>query len=47
MNDIFAVFDNDKSCMSFFGGRHKSSSYTIEKSKNTLQFLNMVVQVND
>ena len=50
MNDIFGVFDNDNACMSFLevlNNQHENISYTIEKSKNDLQFLNVVVQIND
>ena len=50
MDDIFAVFDNDNACILFlkvFNNQHKSISYTDEKSKNTLQFLYVVVQIND
>ena len=48
MDDIFAVFenDNDNACMSFLEvlhNQHKNISYTIEKSKNILQFLDVVV----
>ena len=41
MDDIFAVFDNDNACMSFLevlNNQHENISYTIEKSKNTVQF---------
>ena len=44
MDDIFAVLenDNDNACMSFLeilnNHQHKNISYTIAKSKNTLQF---------
>ena len=52
MDRIFEVFkkDNDNACMSFLevlNNQHKNISYTIEKSKNTLQFLEVVVQIND
>ena len=51
-DNIFAVFenDNDNARMSFLevlNDQHKNISYTIEKSKNTLQVLYVVVQVND
>ena len=52
MDDIFAVFenDNDNACMSFLAvlnNQHENISFTIEKSKSTLQFLDVAVQIND
>ena len=50
LNHIFAVFDNDNACMSFLevlNNQHKNISYTFEKSIDTLQFLCVVVQINN
>ena len=50
MDDSFAVFDNDNACISFSGilnNQHKNIAYMIEKSKNILQFLHVVVQINE
>ena len=50
MDVIFALFNDDNACMSFLeilSNQHKNISYTIEKSKNSLQFLNVAVQIND
>ena len=50
MNDIFAAFDNNNACMSFLevlNNQHKNILYTFEKSIDTLQFLCVVVQIND
>ena len=41
MDDLSAVFVNDNACMSFLevlNNQHENISYTIEKSKNTVQF---------
>ena len=50
IDDIFAVFNNDNACMPFLevlNNQHRNISYTIEKSEYTLQFLGVVVQIND
>ena len=52
IDDNFAVFENDydKACMLFLevlNNQHENVSYTIEKSKNTLQFLDIAIQIND
>ena len=47
--NIFAGFDSDNACLSFLeilNNQHTNISRTIEKSKNTLQFLDMVIQIN-
>ena len=50
MNDIFEVFDNDNAYMSFMevlNNQHQNILCTIEKSKSTLQFLDVIVQINN
>ena len=50
MDDILAVFDNNNACMSFLevlNNQHENILYTIKKSENILQFLNVVVRIND
>ena len=50
MDDILAVFDNNNACMSFLevlNNQHENILYTIKKSENTLQFLNVVVRIYD
>ena len=50
VDDVFAVFDDDKKCDSFLNilnTQHKNLQFTVEKSANTLQFLNVVIKVNE
>ena len=50
MDNNFAVFENDNACMLFLkvlNNQHENISCMIEKSKNTLQFLDVAVQIND
>ena len=51
MDNSFAVFENDdNACLQFLevlNNEHDNLLYTIEKSKNTLQFLDVAVQIND
>ena len=50
MDNIFAIFENYNTFMSFLevlNNQHENISCTIEKSKNTLQFLDVAVQIND
>ena len=50
MDDIFTVFGNDNACMlvlKALNNQHQNISCLIEKSRSTLQFLNIIVQIND
>ena len=47
---MFAVFDDDKKCDSFLSilnTQHKNLQFTVEKSANTLQFLDVDIKVNE
>jgi len=43
VDDVFTVFDNDtcKSFLNVLNNQHKNLQYTLEKSTNTLQFLDV------
>ena len=50
LDDMFAVFDDDKKCDSFFtilNTHHKNLRFTVEKSANTLQILDVGIKVNE
>ena len=50
VDDVFAVFDDDKKCDSFFNilyTQHKNLKFTVEKSANILKFLDVDIQVNE
>ena len=50
MDDVFAVFDDDKKCDSFLNilnTQHKNLQFTLEKSANTPQSLDVDIKVNE
>ena len=50
MGDVFAVFDDDKKCDSFLNivnTQHKNLQFTLEKSANTPQSLDVDIKVNE
>ena len=50
VDDVFAVFDDNKKCDSFLNilnTHHKNLEFTVEKSANTLQFLGVDIKVNE
>ena len=49
VDDVFAVFDDDKKFDSFLtilNTQHKILQFTVEKSANILQFLDVDIKVN-
>ena len=50
VDDVFAVFDDDKKCDSFLNilnTQHKYLQFTVEKSAHTLQFSDVNIKVNE
>ena len=50
INDVFAVFDYVNACSSFvniLNSQHDNIKFTIEKSTNTLQFLDVDIKISE
>ena len=50
MSDIFAVFNNEAASMEFLyvlNSQYKNLQFTIEKSTNTLPFLDMELKIHN
>ena len=50
VNDIFAIFDNQEACSSFFrqlNAQHPDIKFTVEQSTTTLSFLDVEIKVTD
>ena len=50
IDDVFAVFDDVNACSSFLNilnSQHDNIKFTIEKSTNTLQFLDVDIKISE
>ena len=50
IDDVFAVFDDVNACLSFLNilsSQHDNIKFTIEKSTNTLQFLDVDIKISE
>jgi len=50
VDNVFAIIDNDDKCKSFMNvlnNQHKNLKFTLEKSTNNLQFLDVDIKINE